>query len=71
MSKVKRYFEEGYPYFITTNTDKKLPIFTDEKNCKILLVALEFFTISSELQDICVLPNAHSSSFYTSNYRRI
>jgi len=37
MSKVKRYFEEGYPYFITTNTDKKLPIFTDEKTVKSFL----------------------------------
>ena len=31
MVRLKRYFEKGYPYFITTNTYKKLPIFTDEK----------------------------------------
>ena len=58
MSKIKRYFEEGYPYFITTTTYKRERIFTDEQTCKILLVALEFFklTLNYKIFAYCLMP---------------
>ena len=59
MSKIKRYFEEGYPYFITTATHKREAIFTDEQTCKILLVALEFFklTLNYKIFAYCLMPD--------------
>lgn len=59
MGRIKRYFEEGYPYFITTITYKRLPIFIDEKMIKIILVTLEYFKLILEykIYAYCVMPD--------------
>ena len=59
MSKIKRCFEEGYAYFITTATHKRERIFANQKTCKILLVALEFFklTLDYKIYAYCLMPN--------------
>ena len=59
MGRIKRQFEEGYPFFITTVTYKKLPIFVSKKNCQILLIALEFFklTLDYKIFAYCLMPD--------------
>jgi len=59
MGRNKRYYENGYPYFITTVTHKRKPIFTTVNNCKILLVAIEFFklVLDYKLLAYCVMPD--------------
>lgn len=59
MSKIKRHFEDGYPYLITTVTHKREPIFSVERNCKIFLVALEFFklTLDYKIFAYCLMPD--------------
>ena len=59
MARLKRYFEEGVPCFITTVTHNRSPIFTEKKNCKILLVALEFFklVLDYKIFAYCIMPD--------------
>ncbi|MDP8230619.1 MAG: transposase [Candidatus Gorgyraea atricola] len=59
MGRLKRYFEEGYPYLITTATFNRKPIFRDERNCKILLATIEFFklVLDYKLFAYCLMPD--------------
>jgi len=59
MGRLKRYFEEGYPYLITTATFNREPIFCDERNCKILLATIEFFklVLDYKLFAYCLMPD--------------
>jgi len=59
MSKIRRHFEDGYPYLITTVTHKRESIFTVERNCKILMVTLEFFklTLDYRIFAYCLMPD--------------
>jgi REP element-mobilizing transposase RayT len=58
MSNVKRYYETNATYFLTTNTENSLPVFSDSKNCKILLVTLEYFklVLDYRLYGFCIMP---------------
>ena len=42
MANLRRYFEEGAAYFITTATKDRKPLFNDQKFCRILLVNIEY-----------------------------
>ena len=42
MKKLKRYFEDGIAYFVTTVTRNRFPLFRDAKLCRILLVTIEY-----------------------------
>ena len=59
MRNIKRYYEEGCAYFITTKTHNNLPLFNEEKNCKILLVALEFLklVLDYKIFAYCLMPD--------------
>ena len=59
MSDIKRYYEEGCAYFITTKTHNNLPLFNNEKNCKILLVIFEYFklTLDYKIYAYCLMPD--------------
>jgi len=59
MAKNKRYFEDGYPYFITTVTHNREQIFANMKNSKIILVMLEFFklTLNYKIFAYCLMPD--------------
>lgn len=59
MAKIKRYFEYGYPYLVTTITNNREPIFSNEQNSKILLVAIEFFrlTLNYKIFAYCLMPD--------------
>lgn len=59
MGKIRRYFEDGYPYLITTVTHDRKPIFVNERNCRILLVAVEFFklTLDYKIFAYCLMPD--------------
>ncbi len=59
MGRLKRYFEDGYPYLITTVVCKRRPIFTNEKYSRILLVAIEFFRLSLDYKLFahCIMPD--------------
>ena len=59
MGNIRRYFEDGCAYFITTKTYNNLPIFNDEKNCKIILVTLEFFklVLDYKIFAYCLMPD--------------
>jgi len=59
MTKIRRYLEPGYPYFITTNTCRRQAIFFDEKICKILLVTLEYFklVLDYKIYAYCLMPD--------------
>jgi len=59
VTNIRRYFEDSYAYFITTKTHNNLSIFNNEKNCKILLVALEFFklVLDYKIFAYCLMPD--------------
>lgn len=42
MGAIKRYFLEGTPYFVTTVTKERTPLFRDERLARILLVTIEY-----------------------------
>jgi len=59
MGNMKRYFEKGYAYFLTTNTQNKNPIFREDRYCHILLVTIEYFKLILEykLYGYCLMPD--------------
>ncbi|MHB8155472.1 MAG: REP-associated tyrosine transposase [Candidatus Omnitrophota bacterium] len=59
MGNIKRYYETNAAYFLTTNTEDNITVFDDPKNCKILLVTLEYFKIVLDynLYGFCIMPN--------------
>ena len=59
MSNIKRYFEEGRPYFITTVTRSRKQIFTDQKLCRIFLITVEYYKIILDyrVHGYCVMPD--------------
>ena len=59
MGNIKRYYEENAAYFLTTNTENNMEIFSDPKNCKILLVTLEYFklVLDYQLYGFCIMPD--------------
>ncbi|MFH1753755.1 MAG: transposase, partial [Candidatus Omnitrophota bacterium] len=59
MGRLKRYFEEGYPYLITTVTHNRQPIFANGQYCRILLVAIEFYklTLAYKVFAYCLMPD--------------
>jgi putative transposase len=59
MSNIRRYYENGCAYFITTKTRHNLPLFSSEINCKILLLSLEFFklVLDYKIFAYCLMPD--------------
>ena len=59
MSKMRRYFEEGAVYFVTTVTRERKPLFRDPRLCRILLVTIEYYkTIFDYLVlGYCLMPD--------------
>lgn len=59
MTNLKRHFEKGYSYFVTTITFKRKPIFAEPKNCQILLVTLEYFKLILDYRifAFCLMPD--------------
>ena len=59
MSNIKRYYEENAAYFLTTTTKNRVEIFKEPKNCKILLVTIEYFKLilDFKLYGFCIMPN--------------
>ncbi|MBP7055828.1 MAG: transposase [Candidatus Omnitrophica bacterium] len=58
MGNAKRFYEKNAAYFLTTNTENSLPVFNNHKNCKILLVTLEYFklVLDYRLYGFCIMP---------------
>ena len=59
MGNIKRYFETGYSYFVTTIAQNRRPIFLDTKMCMILLVSLEYFKLILDYRvyAYCIMPD--------------
>lgn len=59
MGRLKRYYENGYSYFITTVIHDRQPIFFDERNCRILSATIEFFklVLDYKLFAYCIMPD--------------
>ena len=59
MGNIKRYYEENAAYFLTTVTKNRLGIFKNPKNCKILLVTIEYFKLilDYKLYGFCIMPD--------------
>jgi len=59
MGNIKRYYETNAAYFLTTNIENNIAVFDDPKNCKILLVTLEYFKIVLDyrLYGFCIMPD--------------
>ena len=59
MTNLKRHFEEGYSYFVTTITFERRSIFSEPKNCQILLVTLEYFKLILDYRifAFCLMPD--------------
>ena len=59
MSNIRRFYEENAAYFITTVTKNRVEIFNNSKNCKILLVTLEYFKLILDyrLYGFCIMPD--------------
>jgi len=58
MSNIKRFYEENAAYFITAVTKDRTRIFEDTRNCKILLVTIEYFKLilDYKLYGFCIMP---------------
>ncbi len=58
MGNIRRFYEENAAYFLTTVTKDRVEIFKDPKNCKILLVTLEYFKLilDYKLYGFCIMP---------------
>lgn len=58
MGNIKRYYEDNAAYFLTTVTKDRVAIFRDSKNCKILLVTIEYFKLILDyrLYGFCIMP---------------
>lgn len=58
MNNVIRYYEENRAYFLTTVTKDRIEVFKDPKNCKILLVTIEYFKLilDYKLYGFCIMP---------------
>lgn len=59
MGNIKRFYEENAVYFLTTVTKNRVRIFDDPKNCKILLVTIEYFKLilDYKLYGFCIMPD--------------
>ena len=58
MGNIRRYFEPGIAYFVTTITFDRKPIFTVEKTIDLLLLTIEYFklTLDYKIFAFCILP---------------
>ncbi len=59
MGNIKRHFEPGYSYFVTTIMQERRPIFADEKMCRILLATVEYFKLilDYKIYAYCIMPD--------------
>ena len=59
MANIRRHFETGFAYFVTTVVHEKRSIFADDKMCKILLVTLEYFKLilDYKIYAYCIMPD--------------
>lgn len=59
MGNIKRYFETGFSYFVTTVVQERRPIFLDDKMCRILLVSIEYFKLilDYKIYAYCIMPD--------------
>jgi putative transposase len=59
MGRLKRHYETGYSYLITTVIYDRKPIFFDERNCRILSATIEFFklVLDYKLFAFCIMPD--------------
>lgn len=59
MGNIKRHFETGYLYFVTTVVQERRPIFLNDKLCKIFLVSLEYFKLilDYKIYAYCIMPD--------------
>ena len=59
MGNIKRFYEKNAAYFLTTVTEDRIKIFNEPKNCKILLVTIEYFKLLLDyrLYGFCVMPD--------------
>jgi len=59
MGNMQRFFERNHVYFLTTKTEGGIPIFNTERNCKIILAAIEFFKLilDYKVYAFCIMPN--------------
>lgn len=58
MGNIKRFYEENAACFLTTVTKDRIEKFRDPKNCKILLVTIEYFKLILDyrLYGFCIMP---------------
>ena len=59
MGRMRRHFEKGYSYFVTTVAQERRSIFTDEKMCKLLLISIEYFKLilDYKIYAYCIMPD--------------
>lgn len=59
MADIRRYFELNVPYFITTVTKDRMPLFKDHKLCRILMITIEYYKIifNFTIQAYCIMPD--------------
>jgi putative transposase len=56
---MRRYYEHNVPYFVTTVTNDRAPLFKSERLCRILLVTIEYHKtiFDFSVQGYCVMPD--------------
>jgi len=59
MGNIKRFYVENAAYFVTTVTNNRSEIFRNPKNCKLLLVTIEYFKLMLDykLYGFCIMPD--------------
>ncbi len=59
MPNMKRHYEDGLAYFVTTVTGERKPLFVDRKLCRIMLITLAYFKtiFDYEVYGYCVMPD--------------
>ena len=56
---MKRYYEDGMAYFVTTVTDERRPVFQDRKLGRFLLITLAYYRMvfDFEVYGYCIMPD--------------
>ncbi len=59
MAKIKRYFENNIPYFISAATKDRTLIFRDHFLCRIFLITIEYYKIilDFKVHGYCLMPD--------------
>ena len=59
MPNMKRYYEDGLAYFVTTVTHRRRPLFEDRRMCRLILITMAYYKMvfDYEVYGYCIMPD--------------